>query len=407
MLYQLENTIQKYAWGSASLMPDFLGRENPEKEPWAELWMGAHPKAPSLARPASSRGKAAPLDELIAAGPAAFLGGKNLNAFGAQLPFLFKLLAAASPLSIQCHPSLNQARAGFERENRAGLAADSPERNYRDANHKPEIILAVTPFSALRGLRPVQEIAHFFSGFPVPELRELARGLTRADAGENIKTFLRYLLSAPARSAKSWIASLKAQSGSCAAGENLPEYRAFVRLSDFYPEDAGCLAPFYLNLVQLAPGEALFLGPGELHAYLEGLGVELMANSDNVLRAGLTPKHIDVQELLAVVSCAAAKAEILRPAGTVRGGFVEEEYPRRAEEFTLSVLRPKAGDSNAQAVIETGGPEILFCGGGGARLTSGSAACRLAKGESVFVPASEKNYTLSGRCLVYRARVPS
>ncbi|MDR3199934.1 MAG: mannose-6-phosphate isomerase, class I, partial [Spirochaetales bacterium] len=362
MIYKLENTIQRYAWGSPVLMPDFLGKENPEKKPWAELWMGAHPKAPSLAR-REGGADAGPLDKLIAAGPAAFLGDKIAAAFG-QLPFLFKLLAAAEPLSIQCHPDLDQAREGFERENRAGIPLDAGERNYRDANHKPEIILAVTPFTALRGLRPVDEIIRFFSAFPVPELNALARDLERgaapgaAESGSALKAFLRHLLCAPGDIAKSWIASIKAQSGSCEAGENLPEYRAFTRLADFYPADAGCLAPFYLNLLRLAPGEALFLGPGELHAYLEGLGVELMANSDNVLRAGLTPKHIDVKELLAIVSCAAAKAEILRPAEIKRGSFIEEEYPRRADEFTLSVLRADSAEGeNRKAVFETSGPE--------------------------------------------------
>jgi mannose-6-phosphate isomerase len=413
MMYKLENTVQHYAWGSPVLIPEFLGLENPGNEPWAELWMGAHPQAPSRCRPAGGdAGESIPLDKLISSNPEAFLGGETAKAFGGQFPFLLKLLAAASPLSIQCHPSALQAREGFERENRAGIPPNAGSRNYKDASHKPEIILALTPFCALRGLRPLDETIRFFSAFPVPALRAAAAFLEKKRNG-GIMDFLRTLLSASHDEASAWIETLKNEGG--AAARNTGEFRTFLRLADWYPEDSGCLAPFYLNLVDLKPGEALFLGPGEMHAYLGGLGVELMANSDNVLRAGLTSKHIDIQELLACLSGTAGKAEILRPAGTGRGGFIEEEYPRRAKEFTLSVLRPAvptgaekgAGQGAGKTVIETTGPEILFCGGGSAILESAEGPCTLRRGESVFVPASQGTYTLSGSCTLYRARVPS
>jgi mannose-6-phosphate isomerase len=400
MIYKLENTIQEYAWGSPVLIPEFLGRENPGKKPWAELWMGAHPSAPS-------RWQGIPLDTLIAGDPAAFLGGETVQAFGPQLPFLLKLLAAATPLSIQCHPSARQAREGFERENRGGVPLDAKNRNYKDENHKPEIILALTPFSALRGLRPLGETIRFFSALPAPDLRAAAAALEKNQDDAGIKTFLRTLLSASREKARGWIQAIKSENA-LPADSSSAETRAFLRLADFYPEDAGCLAPFYLNLINLEPGEALFLGPGEMHAYLEGLGVELMANSDNVLRAGLTPKHIDTEELLCLLDCKAAKAEILHPRALKRGSLCENEYPRRADEFTLSVLTPEpSAAARGEAVIETAGPEILFCGGGNALLESGDGVCALGKGESVFVPASQKSYTLKASCAVYRARVPS
>ncbi|MCL1818067.1 MAG: mannose-6-phosphate isomerase, class I, partial [Spirochaetaceae bacterium] len=404
MIYKLENTIQEYAWGSAVLMPEFLGRPNPGKKPWAELWMGAHPRGPSRALSAENP-EGAPLDKLIAEYPAAFLGAKTAEAFGA-LPFLFKVLAAGSPLSIQCHPGLAAAAAGFERENRAGIPPDAGERNYRDANHKPEIILALTPFSALCGLRPVEEIVRFFSSFPVPALAALAETLSKNPHGEGLKVFLRSLLAASSDEADTWIQSIKNAGGSCGAGENLPEFRSFLRLAGFFPGDPGCLAPFYLNLVNLEPGEALFLGPGELHAYLEGLGMELMANSDNVLRAGLTPKHIDIAELFSVASFRAGKAEILRPRRLLRGSYTEDEYPRRADEFALSVLKPEE-DKAGNAVLETEGPEILFCGSGSARVQTEASGVSLSRGESLFIPASEKTYTLTGNAVLYRARVPA
>ncbi|MDR1626531.1 MAG: mannose-6-phosphate isomerase, class I [Spirochaetia bacterium] len=400
MIYKLENTVQHYAWGSPVLIPEFLGRENPQGKPWAELWMGAHPSAPSRVL-SGAAGGGGTLDGLIASNPAAFLGEDAAGSFGGQLPFLLKLLAAASPLSIQCHPSLEQAREGFARENIGGIPLDARERNYKDANHKPEIILALTPFSALRGLRPLDETIRFFSAFPAPDLRAAAAALEKNQSGEGIKAFLGTLLSASRDTARAWIQALQSPQGG-AGVRQAPGFRAFLRLAGSYPEDSGCLAPFYLNLVDLAPGEALFLGPGELHAYLGGLGVELMANSDNVLRAGLTPKHIDVRELLALVSCKAAKAEILRPRAVRHGGFTESEYPCRAREFALSLIT-----AEGEADIQTGGPEILFCGGGNAVLETAEGPCALAKGESVFIPASQKAYRLKGSCAIYRARVPS
>jgi mannose-6-phosphate isomerase len=443
MIYKLDNPLQYYEWGSPSLIPDFLGLPNPEKTPVAELWMGTHPKAPSRVE---IEGKSLPLPDLIRREPAAILGSVSLGRFGPGLPFLFKVLAADKPLSIQCHPDLPGARAGFARENRLGIPLDSPVRNYRDPNHKPEILLALTPFAALRGFRPVREIADNFAAFPVKELAGLGRELIAPDpgpaavgSGSNsaaapaasspadgaLKDFLRRLLSAPRDVAAVWIGECLADG----AGEgergaegaspdrtaSVPEWTWFRRLADLYPGDPGCFAPFYLNLVFLKPGEAVYLGAGELHAYLEGLGVELMANSDNVLRGGLTGKHIDIEELLAVLSPKAGRAEVLRPrTRSLGGGWTEDVYETPAEEFALSVLRSGDGGARgAAARIDVAGPEILLCGGGEAEITmddaSGSApgeTVLLRRGESAFISASVGRCTLTGRGVLYRARVP-
>ncbi|MDR2589188.1 MAG: mannose-6-phosphate isomerase, class I [Spirochaetales bacterium] len=417
MFYRLKNEVQRYAWGSVSLLPDFLGMANPDKTPWAELWMGSHPACSSRAL---SGGGEVPLNELIDSDPPAFLGEAAMRRFDARLPFLFKVLAAGSPLSIQCHPSLERARAGFERENSLGIPLDSPLRNYKDSNHKPEMLLAVTDFTALRGLRPLGEITGFFSLFPVPELNALAEALAKDETEAGLKTFLRSLLASSPSAAREWIHRVKdfctLEGGAGAAsGEALPapEAESFLRIADFFPEDAGAFAPFYLNLVRLLPGEAVFLGAGEMHAYLEGLGVELMANSDNVLRGGLTPKHIDAEELLSVLDYSPRKPEIIRPCvRRLSGGFTEEEYPSAAREFFLSVVRGPAAHSEksgGSCCLECGGPEILLSGEGRASLLAreGGEPLVLEKGESVFIPAKQGAYFVRGECVLYRARVPA
>jgi mannose-6-phosphate isomerase len=412
MIYKLRNPLQYYDWGSPSLIPDFLGLSNPEQRPVAELWMGAHPKAPSSVE---IGGKSLPLSDLIDRDPETFLGGNTALRFGPRLPFLFKVLAAEKPLSIQCHPDLPRARDGFARENRAGIPLDSPVRNYRDDNHKPEILLAVTPFTALRGFRPVSEITDFFAAFPAGDLVDMGRRLSRAAESDGLKAFLRELLSVPRDTAASWIGECLASDRTASDTASIPEWSWFRRLADSYPGDPGCFAPFYLNLLSLDPGEAVFLDAGELHAYLSGLGVELMANSDNILRGGLTSKHIDIEELLAVLSPKPGRVEVLRPRiQNLGGGRIEETYAAPAEEFVLSVLRSKTRSGDGGKIGGPGGgtplevlsPEILLCGEGRAEITTSGETCVLHRGESAFISGSARSCVLTGPCVLYRARVP-
>ncbi len=285
----LKNTIQKYAWGSPTAIPELLGEQNPSHEPRAELWMGAHPKAPSFV---NFDGQWLSLTELIAKYPQEILGNDVALAFNNKLPYLFKVLAAAKPLSIQAHPSLNQAKEGFERENDRGIALDAPNRNYKDDNHKPECICALSPFWAMYGFRNIPDIlALMGKNCPVGLAGELDL-LKKQPDSRGLKRFFTDLMTMDSQRQKR-VVDEAVQNANQYSDEDFA-FHWMTRLADEYPTDIGILAPLLLNLIELKPGEALFLPAGEFHAYLEGVGMELMANSDNVLRGGLTAKHIDV-----------------------------------------------------------------------------------------------------------------
>lgn len=394
---RLRNAIQPYAWGSITSFSELLGIPNPGRTPQAEIWMGAHPKAPSEVD--TDRGWQ-PLDRVIAEDPQAILGAATAAAFQRRLPFLFKVLAAAEPLSVQAHPDAALAREGFERENRLGLAPDAAERNYRDPNHKPECLCALTPFWAMCGFRPAGDILDLLrrvcpEGLG-PEIELLAAdpssaGLQRLFAG---------LLGLDAGRRRRVIAEALAR-----AGDDADEVPAWIqRLARYYPEDAGILSPALMNIVRLDPGQALFLPAGVPHSYLEGTGVEIMANSDNVVRGGLTPKHIDVPELLKVLQF---EPLLPRPVATERPAPFETGYVIPVNEFALSVVRLKAGETFRCG--ERGSVEILLCVNGKTCLVEADPAGRslaFGRGESVLVPAGAPDYRLEGPADVYRARVP-
>ncbi|MGE7389757.1 mannose-6-phosphate isomerase, class I [Streptomyces sp. NPDC004126] len=381
---RLTNTIRPYAWGSTTAIPALLGVE-PTGEPQAEMWMGAHPGAPSrLDRGAGETTLAAVID----ADPEGELGAAAVARFGPRLPFLLKILAAGAPLSLQVHPDLAQARAGFEDEERRGVPIDAGHRNYKDANHKPELICALTPFDGLCGFRPPAEAADLLEGLGVDSLKPYV-DLLRAHPEE---AALREVLTAVLTADRGEMARTVAEAAAAAERLGGP-YEAYAGLVHDYPGDPGVIAAMLLNHVRLQPGEAMFLGAGIPHAYLDGLGVELMANSDNVLRCGLTPKHVDVPELLKVVIFEPSAPGVLRPEGDG-----EEVYETPIDEFRLSrhVLAP----GGAPRALPDGTPQILLCTAGAPRV--GELA--LAPGESVFVPAGEKT-ELSGTGTVFRATV--
>jgi mannose-6-phosphate isomerase len=396
--YPLDNPVMTYAWGSHTALADLLGHPQPSEAPQAELWMGAHPKAPSMLA-----GAAVPrsLTDLIAADPLHTLGAPVAAAFDGRLPFLFKVLAARQPLSIQAHPSLEQAREGFARENRAGVPLDAPQRNYRDANHKPELICALTPFWALCGFRPPEQIARLLEKACGDTLGDLLGDLRAQSHQPPLRTLLEGLL---ALSASRRGAALDAAVDFCLASrEDAAHWGWLPRLAQAYPGDIGTLAPLFLNLVCLQPGEALFLPAGVLHAYLEGTGIEIMANSDNVLRGGLTPKHVDLPELLAVLDFENYPLNLLtaRPLGAGVTAF-----DAFCPEFRLYQLFP--GQSEKPLELATTGPEILLCTTGEALFGAGEAVTELtlSKGAALFVPAGTRKYTLSGEGCFYRATVP-
>jgi mannose-6-phosphate isomerase len=358
--------------------------------------MGTHPKGPSLA---VADGERVPLRRLIAQQPLDILGPDVVSRFGAALPFLFKVLAAARPLSIQAHPSRHQALEGFARENRQGKALDAPDRNYRDDNHKPEIICALTPFWALNGFRPAGAAADLLA--PVrPRILDAAFQELATRRGEGIRTFFKAMMTLPADkrrpAAREILDSAMPRAGTS------PVYRWMVDLARAYPADMGVLAPALLNLVRLEPGQAMYLPAGQLHAYLEGVGIELMANSDNVLRGGLTPKHVDVPELLNVVRFDATTVAILDAESL---GPAESGFDCPAEEFSLHIIRVAPGREYLAPAKRS--VDLLLCTAGQGCIRAGDQQeMPIGKGDSLLVPAAVADYAVSGDLTVYKAAVP-
>ncbi|MGW4440711.1 mannose-6-phosphate isomerase, class I [Streptomyces sp. NPDC004596] len=379
---RLDNTVRPYAWGSTTAIPHLLGVE-PSGEPQAEMWMGAHPGAPSR----TARGT---LVEVIDAAPERELGPAAVARFGPRLPFLLKILAAGAPLSLQVHPDLEQAREGYADEERRGVPVDAPHRNYKDANHKPELICALTEFDGLCGFRAPAEAADLLEGLGVDSLKPYA-DLLRTHPGEAaLREVLTAVLSADPEEMAQTVAEATA-----ACTRLGGDYAPYAGIAHHYPGDPGVIAAMLLNHVRLEPGEALFLGAGIPHAYLDGLGVEIMANSDNVLRCGLTPKHVDVPELLRIVRFEAGDPGVLRPEASPDG---EEVYETPIDEFRLSRYVLSEGGTAHDLTLDT--PQILLC-------TAGSVQAgehELAPGQSVFVPAEEKA-EVSGAGTVFRATV--
>lgn len=345
-------------------------------------------------------GLSVPLDQFIRQQPDMILGSATAAAFGNTLPFLFKVLAAAEPLSIQVHPDSTRAREGFSRENQAGIPLDSPRRNYRDPNHKPECLCALTPFSLLCGFRPWSEISADFSRiFPDPDGQWL-NGLVNTGETDGLKNFFQRLLAVSGDRVHPLISRAVAYAGTKRDVD--PVCHWIFRLSRYFPDDIMILAPVFLNLLKLAPGQAIFLPSGVMHSYLEGVGIELMASSDNVLRGGLTSKHIDKDELMRLLDFTATKPRLVSP---IEKGC-EGIYETGAREFVLSVIRVKSGQPCLPA--HQGRVSILLCVEGEAVIAEQGGEDRtvIKKGDSVLIPASVGGYHVTGEALIYKAAVP-
>jgi mannose-6-phosphate isomerase len=341
-----------------------------------------------------------PIQALIDQHPLEILGEDITRRFGKALPYLFKVLAADRPLSIQAHPSKHQAVAGYAKENREKIALDASDRNYRDDNHKPEIICALTSFWGLNGFRPASAAAALLA--PVcPDVLQNALLDLKHSRGGGLKPFFTVMMTLAEDERRDAAQEVLEKAG--VLKDNSPVYRWMIDLARAYPADMGVLSPVLLNLIRLEPGQAMYLPAGQLHAYLDGVGIELMANSDNVLRGGLTPKHVDVPELLSVVRFEETSIQVLEPRPL---GPAESGYDCPAEEFSLTVIRPGNGQPYVSPSVRS--VEMLLCTAGEGRIEDGGQGVRLTmnKGDSFMIPAGLQSYAIGGNVIVYKAAVP-
>jgi mannose-6-phosphate isomerase len=383
----LESRVQAYAWGSLTAIPELQGRP-PDGRPQAELWLGAHPSAPSVVE---RDGVAVPLDELIAADPDRELGAAVRAAYGPRLPFLLKVLAAGQPLSLQAHPDQELARRGHAAEEARGLAPDASQRCYRDPHHKPELLLALTPFDAVCGFRPVPQTLELLDELAIEALAEELAILRCSPDAEGLRTVVARLLSWP-EAERAGLVEQVGKACAAATGRYELERSTACELAELYPDDIGVVCALLLNRVHLEPGEAVYLPPGALHAYLHGTGIEAMAASDNTIRGGLTPKHVDSDELLRVVDFAPAPPNLIAP--QVDG--MEAVYPVPVPDFLVSRLELDGGT----VALATGAPQVLLPLGGPAELVQGDQLLSAAAGQGVFVPAGGPPVELRGTTVI-------
>lgn len=395
---RLENKIQNYAWGSCTAIPELLGIEPDANIPCAELWMGAHPKAPSMVLLGDRK---ASLLDLVKEDPIAILGRKAARQFDGQLPYLFKVLAAEKPLSLQAHPDSRQAAEGFKREIQQGVSMDAFDRNYKDEQHKPECICALTRFWGINGFRKISEIQALLDRIHLPELAPRLEQLRKSPGPAGLKQFFHGMMTLSRDRKASAVERLLA--GLDGTGWDGSIKKWIQILAEEYPGDIGIFSPLIMHLVCLEPGQAMFLEAGDLHAYLKGVGIEIMANSDNVLRGGLTPKHVDVQELMKVLNFREKSIQILDPVPDHQG---ERIYPTPAAEFVLSAI--SLNNTSIYTSPLDRSVEIMLCTTGRARIRDlvQGRDIRINQGDVLLIPASVGQYELKGHAELFKAGVP-
>ncbi|PMC74817.1 mannose-6-phosphate isomerase, class I [Brachybacterium sp. UMB0905] len=399
-MWQIDSRIQHYAWGSRTAIPQMLGA-TADGRPWAEAWYGAHPAAPSTVPDGRT------LDEVIAQDPQGRLGEVTARAFDERLPYLLKIIAPEQPLSLQVHPSREHAVESFAAERAAGLPLDSPLRNYRDDNHKPEMLVALTDFTALCGFRTPRRAASMLQGLGTELTDRLHRLLLESPNAHGMRAAFRALITGPVRPDPAVVTEVVA-----ACRERLEQGRSpspridriVSFLAEHHPGDPGVVAALLLNPVSLQPGEALFVPDGTLHAYLRGTGLEIMASSDNVLRAGLTRKKVDAEEMLQCVSVAAAPP--MRVAPEHQNETTDAFYaPVDDFELSLTTLEGPAADGSLHRVPGSG-PRIVLGLEGVLTVEAGGAEHELGPGQAVFVGADEGPLRARGHGRLAQASVP-
>lgn len=378
--FRMHNVIQDYAWGSTTSIESLFGIANPETKPQAEIWMGAHPNGCSQIDIA---GEATRLAEFIETDKAAIIGEATGKQFG-ELPYLFKILAAEKALSIQVHPSKAQAEIGFAKEQEAGIPLSAGHRNYKDPNHKPELVYALTPYQAMNGFREFAEIVTLFRCLEITDLHKLVIGLEENQNEDGLRQFFEAMLSLQGA------AKDTAVNGLLAYAEQHKDDALFALILDLaeqYPGDIGLFSPLMLNVLTLQPGEAMFLDACTPHAYIKGTGLEIMANSDNVLRAGLTPKHMDIAELVGSTRFVPKPVDtlLLTPEQS-EGGL---HYPIPVPDFKFSVYQNQQDVeltiSSAEILLAIDAPVTI--------IHSNGETLTVEKGESVFIPNYADCYT--------------
>jgi mannose-6-phosphate isomerase len=380
VLLRIDNTPRPYAWGSTTAIADLLGTA-PSGAPEAELWLGDHPGSP--ARIVSSAE-----GEPLAPDLSALLSGR-----GEKLPFLLKVLAAAEPLSLQAHPTIAQAREGFARENAAGIPLDAPERNYKDQLHKPELIYALSnPFIALAGFRPVAESRQVLAAAQQPVLDPLLSRLTDDAALPNV---VRWLIGGGPE-ITAIVDALTDTARTIAPGAEC--WATVRRLADHYPGDPGIALSMLMHTVVLRPGEALYLPTGNIHSYQHGLAIEVMAASDNVLRGGLTPKHVDVPELMRVLDARPMPEPRILPTEIAPG---VHRFTPDVVDFALTVVDQRAASDGVS--LDTGGPAIVLCLSGTLTL---QGELTLERGQAAYCDDQSLSLEGDGRAVVATGQHP-
>lgn len=391
-LFKLDNVIQHYSWGSKQSISELFGIQNPNAQPQAEIWMGAHPRGCSRIAHTGQL-----LSGVLSQNSKGMLGEYTQARFG-ELPYLFKVLAAETPLSIQVHPSKKKALLGFERENKLGIPLDAPNRNYKDSNHKPELVYALTFYKAMNGFRPVSQIIELFSEARISVLDTEISVLASNPSSEGLKVFFTTVMTLEGerkQSALEQLYSAYERRPKTAMGRDALQYsKGFKK---HYMDDIGLFSPLMLNTIELAPGEAMFLHAETPHAYIEGTGLEIMANSDNVLRAGLTSKFIDVSELIDNTRFETTSIDEIKLKAIAKEDKLT--FPIPVEDFGFDIVPVDEGIS--QQYLRSA--EILFCVDGEVTVSTHEHQLVLHSGESVFISHDTGKYQYHGKGMFARA----
>ncbi|MBW3696890.1 mannose-6-phosphate isomerase, class I [Vibrio sp. T187] len=391
-LFKLDNVIQHYPWGSKQSISELFGIQNPDAQPQAEIWMGAHPRGCSRVAETGQL-----LSDVLSQNSKGMFGEYTQARFG-ELPYLFKVLAAETPLSIQVHPSKKKAQLGFERENQLGISLDASNRNYKDPNHKPELVYALTFYKAMNGFRPVSQIVELFKEAEITVIDTEISALESNPNRKGLKTFFTAVMTLEGERkqlALEQLYSAHERRPKTAMGREALQYSKGFK--QHYADDIGLFSPLMLNTVELAPGEAMFLHAETPHAYIEGTGLEIMANSDNVLRAGLTPKFIDVPELIDNTRFETTDIEGIKLKPIVKEDKLS--FPIPVDDFGFDIL--SVDEFSNQQYLRSA--EILFCVDGEVTISTNERELVLRSGESVFISNDAGMYKYQGKGMLARA----